>query len=112
MVRKIAYWVSTAIVAVMLLMALSYLTGNEQVVSSNCSWNCQARGSHYAAGAGICAAERMGIRRRHLHLDYGHHLRPRVGRAPAYMDFASGAFGATDRFVCDPTFEPAAGNGF
>jgi hypothetical protein len=33
MVRKIAYWVSTVIVAVMLLMALSYLTGSEQVVS-------------------------------------------------------------------------------
>ena len=33
MVRKIAYWISTAIAAVMLLMALSYLTGNEQVVS-------------------------------------------------------------------------------
>ncbi len=33
MVRKIAYWSSTAIVAVMLLFALTYLTGNEQVVS-------------------------------------------------------------------------------
>jgi hypothetical protein len=33
MVRKIAYWSSTALVAVMLLLALSYLTGNEQVVS-------------------------------------------------------------------------------
>lgn len=33
MVRKIAYWSSTAIVAVMLLFALSYLTGNEQVTS-------------------------------------------------------------------------------
>jgi hypothetical protein len=33
MARKIAYWSSTAIVAVMLLMALSYLTGSEQVVS-------------------------------------------------------------------------------
>jgi hypothetical protein len=33
MARKIAYWVSTAIVAVSLLGALSYLTGNEQVVS-------------------------------------------------------------------------------
>jgi hypothetical protein len=31
--RKIAYWASTAIVALMLLMALTYLTGNEQVVS-------------------------------------------------------------------------------
>jgi hypothetical protein len=31
--RKIAYWTSTAIVAVMLLFSLSYLTGNEQVVS-------------------------------------------------------------------------------
>src|SRR4026208_17997 len=31
--RKIACWVSTAIVAVMLLGSLSYLTGNEQVVS-------------------------------------------------------------------------------
>lgn len=31
--RKIAYWLSTAIVGVVLLMALSYLTGNEQVVS-------------------------------------------------------------------------------
>ena len=31
--RKIAYWGSTAIVAVMLLGSLSYLTGNEQVVS-------------------------------------------------------------------------------
>jgi hypothetical protein len=33
MVRKIAYWSSTAIVAVMLLFALSYLSGNEQVIS-------------------------------------------------------------------------------
>ncbi len=33
MVKKIAYWTSTAIVAVMLLMSLTYLTGNEQVVS-------------------------------------------------------------------------------
>jgi hypothetical protein len=33
MVRKIAYWSSTIIVAVMLLLALSYLSGNEQVVS-------------------------------------------------------------------------------
>jgi hypothetical protein len=33
MTRKLAYWISTAIAAVMLLMALSYLTGSEQVVS-------------------------------------------------------------------------------
>jgi hypothetical protein len=33
MVRKVAYWSSTAIVAVMLLFALSYLSGAEQVVS-------------------------------------------------------------------------------
>ena len=33
MVRSTAYWISTAIVGVMLLFALSYLTGNEQVVS-------------------------------------------------------------------------------
>src|SRR6478672_9893667 len=33
MTRKIAYWASTAIVAVSLLAALSYLTGSEQVVS-------------------------------------------------------------------------------
>lgn len=33
MFRKIAYWGSTAIASVMLLFALSYLTGNEQVVS-------------------------------------------------------------------------------
>ena len=33
MIRTIAYWISTVIVAVMLLMALSYLTGSEQVVS-------------------------------------------------------------------------------
>jgi DoxX-like protein len=33
MTRKIAYWGSTGIVAVALLMALSYLTGSEQVVS-------------------------------------------------------------------------------
>jgi hypothetical protein len=31
--RTITYWTSTAIVAVMLLFALSYLTGSEQVVS-------------------------------------------------------------------------------
>jgi DoxX-like family len=31
--RKIAYWASTVIVALLLLMSLSYLTGNEQVVS-------------------------------------------------------------------------------
>ena len=33
MSRKIAYWTSTGIVAASLLMALSYLTGSEQVVS-------------------------------------------------------------------------------
>ena len=33
MIRKIAYWSSTALVAAMLLMALTYLTGSEQVVS-------------------------------------------------------------------------------
>jgi hypothetical protein len=33
MIQKIAYWSCTAIVAVMLLFALTYLTGNEQVVS-------------------------------------------------------------------------------
>jgi hypothetical protein len=33
MIRKVAYWSSTAIVAVMLLFALTYLTGSEQVVS-------------------------------------------------------------------------------
>ena len=33
MIRKIAYWGSTVIVAMMLLMALSYLSGSEQVVS-------------------------------------------------------------------------------
>jgi hypothetical protein len=31
--RKIIYWTTTVIVAVMLLLALSYLTGSEQVVS-------------------------------------------------------------------------------
>ena len=33
MVRKIAYWSSTGIAALMLLFSLSYLTGTEQVVS-------------------------------------------------------------------------------
>jgi hypothetical protein len=33
MLRVIAYWGSTALVAVMLLLSLSYLTGNAQVVS-------------------------------------------------------------------------------
>ena len=34
MIRKVAYWGSTGIVALMLLFALSYLTGNEAVISS------------------------------------------------------------------------------
>ncbi|MFB3903056.1 MAG: DoxX family protein [Acidobacteriota bacterium] len=33
MVRKIIYWTTTAIVAVMLLMTLTYLSGSEQVVT-------------------------------------------------------------------------------
>jgi hypothetical protein len=33
MTRTIGYWTSTAIVAAMLLMALTYLTGSEQVVN-------------------------------------------------------------------------------
>ena len=33
MIQKIAYWGSTGIVGLMLLMSLSYLTGSEQVVS-------------------------------------------------------------------------------
>src|SRR5882762_9114669 len=31
--RKIAYWTTTTIAGIMLLMSLTYLTGNEQVVS-------------------------------------------------------------------------------
>ena len=33
MIRKVIYWGSTGVVGLMLLFALSYLTGNEQVVS-------------------------------------------------------------------------------
>jgi DoxX-like family len=33
MIRKVAYWTSTVIVAVMLLMSLTYLTGSQQVVA-------------------------------------------------------------------------------
>ena len=33
MARKLAYWISTALVAVALLGSLTYLTGSEQVVS-------------------------------------------------------------------------------
>ena len=33
MVRKIVYWISTGIASLMLMFALSYLTGSEQVVS-------------------------------------------------------------------------------
>ena len=33
MARAIAYWTATGIVALMLMLSLSYLTGNEQVVS-------------------------------------------------------------------------------
>lgn len=33
MIRKIAYWSSTVLVSAMLLMSLTYLSGNEQVVS-------------------------------------------------------------------------------
>ena len=33
MIRKLAYWISTIVVSVMLLMALTYLTGSEQAVS-------------------------------------------------------------------------------
>lgn len=33
MLRKIAYWTSTVIVSLMLLLSLSYLSGSEQVVS-------------------------------------------------------------------------------
>src|SRR5688500_18153653 len=33
MARRVAYWITTVLVAVMLLFALSYLTGSEQVVS-------------------------------------------------------------------------------
>jgi hypothetical protein len=43
MVRTIAYWGSTILVAVMLLGSLSYLTGTEQVVSGfarSCRRSC------------------------------------------------------------------------
>jgi hypothetical protein len=33
MIRKVAYWSSTGLIALSLLMALTYLTGSEQVVS-------------------------------------------------------------------------------
>jgi hypothetical protein len=45
MARKILYWGSTGIVSLMLLLALSYLTGNEQVVSgfAKAGWPQQLR---------------------------------------------------------------------
>jgi len=53
MARKIAYWTSTVIVAVMLLFALSYLTGNPQVVSGFAKgWRWRASVGHAAGAAG------------------------------------------------------------
>ena len=37
MLRTVAYWITTGVVALMLLGSLSYLTGNEQVVSGSAS---------------------------------------------------------------------------
>jgi DoxX-like family len=45
MARKVVYWGSTGIVSLMLLLALSYLTGSEQVVSgfAKAGWPQQLR---------------------------------------------------------------------
>ena len=84
MSRRIAYWGTTVIVAIMLLGSLSYLTGNEQVVSGFAKpairnifesfSESPANRRDRAGAAGPRVAQGMGVCGRHVRLDHGVHL--------------------------------------
>ena len=82
MSRKIVYWVTTGIIAVMLLGSLSYLTGSDEVVAgfSKAGYPQYLRiilGIVKPVAAvvlimpGRAAAEGVGVRRRDLRVDHG-----------------------------------------
>src|SRR5262245_5753397 len=117
MTRTIAYWVTTAIVALALFGSLSYLTGNEQVASGFASrlpatppdraWHRQAsRGARFAA-ARSAAAEGMGPRACHLRVDHGVHCGVRFGRSAAGDDTSAGIARAARRVLPDQTSGPS-----
>ena len=97
MVRKIVYWTSTVIVAVMLLFALSYLTGNPQVVSGFTKTGCRNR----LAVARVCFAQGMGLCGRGFRVGDGVSRPLLGGRWGANMEHSAGAAGAPDRLLRD-----------
>ena len=112
MVRKIVYWTSTVIVAVMLLFALSYLTGNPQVVSgfTKAGYPQHLRiilGIAKPAAAivlllpGVCFAQGMGLCGRGFRVGDGVSRPLLGGRWGANMEHSAGAAGAPDRLLRD-----------
>jgi hypothetical protein len=111
MARKIVYWTSTTIVAVMLLFALSYLTGNPQVVSGftkagpaapqDNSWDCKTGCRNRPAVARVYFAEGMGSRGRDIRVGDGVSRPLLGGRWCADMGHTAGAPGPSDRLLRD-----------
>ena len=120
MVRKIVYWTSTAIVAVMLLFALSYLTGSPRgrlrlrqsripAAPQDNSWDCKTGCRNRPAAARDCFAQGMGLRGRGFHLGDGVRRPLLGGRWRANMGHATGAAGPSERLLRDQACKPQTG---
>ena len=116
MVRKVAYWSSTAIASLALLASVSYLTGSEQVVAGFAKAGYP---QHLRIVLGIAkpvaaivlllpgfALLKEGLRGRDVRFGNGVHLRLLVGRWRESMDHAPGALGNCSRLLRDQAFEP------
>ena len=121
MVRKIVYWTSTAIVAVMLLFCfeLSYRQsagglrlheGRIPAAPQDNSWDCQTSCRNRPAVAGVCFAEGMGLRGRGFRVGDGGSRPLLSGRRRASMEHTTGAAGPSDRLLRDQACEPQTGS--
>ena len=117
MKRRIAFWASTSLVALMLLASLSYLTRSEQVVSgspgrlsatlADRARDSEAGGGHRLALARNGAAERMGLRGRSHRVDHGLHICVGIWRAGTDLGAAADPPGSTRGLLRDQASKPA-----
>jgi DoxX-like family len=118
MAQKIAYWSSTTIAGAALLMALSYLTGNEQVVSgfAKAGYPQHLRivlGMAKPAAAivlllpGFALLKELGVRRGDVRVGHGVHLRLLKRRGHPDLEHAARPLSPSGSVVRDPACKSA-----
>ena len=107
--RKIVYWTSTALIAVALLSAITYLIGGEQVISGFAKAGYPQHLESFSdspspppqssSRTSFPCAQGMGVRRCNIRVDHGFHLGVHGRRTD--LALAARAPGTAGRLLCD-----------